>query len=135
MFQLLESRERIAKAQKKLESTIRSAFKQTAIRNIGHPGGHRKEARVRTDGNYWFWSTDHSGDQRPHPRRLNWFGLFQDRDILEISVEINIPHDRKDNNVAGFFARDTESGSIYLFHNGRVGGGRKGVGKSAFLVW
>ena len=37
--------------------------------------------------------------------------------------------------MAGFFARDNNSGSIYLFHSGRVGGGKTGVSKDEFLAW
>lgn len=37
--------------------------------------------------------------------------------------------------VAGFLARHAETGRIYLFHTGRVGGGAKGVSREAFLAW
>src|SRR2546426_6326116 len=34
---------------------------------------------------------------------------------------------------AGLFVRDDDDGAIYFTHSGKVGGGREGVGKSAFL--
>jgi hypothetical protein len=71
----------------------------------------------------------------PNPRRLNWFGLFRVDANLEISVEINTPYEARNDQIAGFFGRDNDTGSIYLFHSGRVGGGKKGVGKIAFLAW
>ncbi|NUG81490.1 hypothetical protein HUN33_15760 [Acinetobacter bereziniae] len=70
-----------------------------------------------------------------NPRRLNWFGLVSDSQSLDISVEINTVYEGRNDRIAGFFARDSETGSIYLMHSGRVGGGTEGVGKEAFLAW
>jgi hypothetical protein len=134
MFSLIESKEKIAKSQRKLEATIRRDFKTKAVKNIGYPGGTTSDAKVFTDGSYWYWSSDYHGNDIPNPRRLNWFGLFSSDADLQISVEINTPYEGRNDQVAGFFARDNDTGSIYLLHSGRVGGGTKGVGKAAFLV-
>lgn len=135
MFSLIESKEEIAKVQRKLEATIRRDFKSKAVKNIGYPGGTTFDAKVCTDGNYWYWSSDYDNADIPNPRRLNWFGLFRENADLQISVEINTTYEGRNDQVAGFFARDNETGSIYLLHSGRVGGGTKGVGKAAFLAW
>lgn len=135
MFTLIETRDDVAKAQRKLEAAIRRDFKKKAVRNIGYPGGTTFDASVVTDGTYWYRSADHDAEHVANPRRLNWFGLFKAEGGLQISVEINTAYEGRNNQVAGFFARDNDTGSIYLFHSGRVGGGTKGVGKSAFLAW
>jgi hypothetical protein len=135
MYSLLESKAEIANAQRTLEATFRREFKKRAVKNIGYPGNTTENAEVCTDGRFWFWSSDRAGANDPNPRRLNWFGLLEDKSALEISVEINTPFENRNDQVAGFFARDSNSGQIYLFHSGRVGGGRKGVGKDAFLAW
>ncbi|MDI1279256.1 hypothetical protein [Methylobacter sp.] len=135
MFSLIESKEEIAKAQHKLEAAIRRDFKTKAVKNIGYPGGTTFDAKVVTDGSYWYWSSDYDVKDIPNPRRLNWFGLFRDDADLQISVEINTAYEGRNDQVAGFFARDNDTGSIYLLHSGRVGGGTKGVGKAAFLAW
>lgn len=135
MFSLIESKEEIAKAQRKLESAIHRDFKTKAVKNIGYPGGTTSDAEVVTDGRYWYWSSDYDDEDIPNPRRLNWFGLFRDDAGLQISVEINTAYEGRNDQVAGFFARDNDTGSIYLLHSGRVGGGTKGVGKAAFLAW
>src|SRR4029079_3467149 len=31
--------------------------------------------------------------------------------------------------------KDSDSGDIFLMHSGKIGGGRPGIGKSAFLAW
>jgi hypothetical protein len=135
MFSLIESKKEIAKAQRTLETAIHRDLKKKAVKNIGYPGGTTFDAEVHTDGTYWFYSSDHDGADLPNPRRLNWFGLFKKDTGLQISVEINTTYEGRNNQVAGFFARDNGTGSIYLMHSGRVGGGTKGVGKAAFLAW
>lgn len=135
MFTLIESIEEISKAQHHLELAIYRDFQQKIKKNIGYPGGTVFDAQVQTDGTYWFWSTDHVGEDVINPRRLNWFGLVSDSQSLDISVEINTVYEGRNDRIAGFFARDSETGSIYLMHSGRVGGGTEGVGKEAFLAW
>lgn len=135
MLSLLESKEEIAKAQQKLEVTVRRKFRGEAHKNIGFPGGTVFDANVSTDDNYWFYSSDCDSSDVPCPRRLNWFGLFRDDTTLHITVEINTTYEGRNDRLAGFFARDNETGLVYLLHSGRVGGGKKGVGKTAFLAW
>jgi len=135
MFSLVESRQEIAKAQRKLEATVKRKFTRRIEKNIGYPGGTTFGAKVSTDDHYWFWSSDHKDAKIPNPRRLNWFGLFQVDGDLQISVEINTAYEGRNDQVAGFFARDSRTGSVYLLHSGRIGGGRKGVGKTALLAW
>jgi hypothetical protein len=135
MFLLLESKNEIAAAQQKLKATIRRELKRKAIKNIGYPGGTTFDAEVLTDGRYWFWSHDHRAMDAPNPRRLNWFGLFWADSDLQIAVEVNTPYKGRNDGVGGYFGRDADTGAIYLFHSGGVRGGRKGVGKDAFLAW
>ncbi len=54
------------------------------------------------------------------------------RKDLNIAVEVNPPHSGTDGRIAGAFAW-SPAGSIHLCHNGRIGGGRRGVGKAAFF--
>ncbi len=135
MFSLLELKEEIAKAQGKLESTIRREFPKKAVRNIGYPGGTNYDAKVVTNGHCWFWSEDHNESDVPNPRHLNWFGLFNEGRDLQISVEINTAYEGRNDQVAGFFARNSDTGTVYLLHSGRVGGGTKGVSRAALLAW
>lgn len=134
MFTLLESKKEIAKAHANLASTIESNFTHKSTKNIGYPGGTTHDANVNTDRKHWFWSSDYK-KETPNPRKLNWFGLFSENAGLQIAVEINTPYVGANGQVAGFFARNNESGKVYLLHSGRVGGGTKGVGKFAFLTW
>lgn len=135
MFALIEAESEIAAAQRKLEATIQRNFKTTAVKNIGYPGGQVRDSTVRTNGIHWFWSSDCKHKKTKNPRRLNWFGIFTEGSNLHISVEINTAYEGRNDRVAGFFARYNRTGSIYLCHSGRIGGGTAGVGKTAFLAW
>jgi len=58
MFSLLESKEDVFKARRKLNATIRRDLNKNAIKDIGYSGGRIRNARVHTDGRFWFWSQD-----------------------------------------------------------------------------
>ena len=92
-------------------------------------------AEAFTNGRYWFRSADHTGRRVANPRRLNWFGRYSDHPGTGITVEINVAYEGHNAQAAGFFARDSDKGQIYLLHSGRVGGGTKGVGKNSFRAW
>ncbi len=137
MLILLESKAAINAAQRKLEATLRREFPRRVVRDISHPGGTNKDAHVHTDGAYWFWSDARDAADHPNPRQLNWFGRYEanDRYDLRITVEANTPFEGRNDQISGFFARDSESDKTYLLHSGRIGGGAKGVGKETFLAW
>jgi hypothetical protein len=50
---------------------------------------------------------------------------------LSITCEINPPKEGIDRRCAGLFVED--GGELFLAHSGKIGGGRPGIGKSAFL--
>lgn len=133
MYVLLETRQEISTAQQSLEKKFKKAFPSLETRDIGYPSGTEYDAKVSTDGHYWFFSRNYSARGKK-PRRFNWFGLLSERGALNISVEVNTFHEGRDNSISGFYARDAETGHIYLMHSGRVGGGKKGVSKKAFLA-
>lgn len=134
MFILIEDRAEIRMAQSELKATINREFSKTVIRDIGWQGGRQSQAKLRTDGTYWFWSTDHKREVA-NPRRLNWFGRIGDGQGVSIAVEVNTPYNGRNDFIAGFFARNSANGRIYLFHSGRVGGGAEGVKKDALVAW
>jgi hypothetical protein len=60
----------------------------------------------------------------PNPNRSN-----------DNAVQINVPYKGVNRSRAGLFAEDVKTKKIYLMHRGKVGGGRKGIGKAAFVEW
>lgn len=99
-------------------------------RNVGWPGGNG------TFDVYWherhgFWV---AFDPNLESRYWCAFGTKDPgtQDRLKISCEINPPKRGIDRRCAGMFLKDAAS-RIYLAHTGKIGGGRKGVGKTEFL--
>lgn len=133
MLSIIESKSGIKSAQAILKRTIFREFTGCETRNIGYPGGTTRNARLRTDGTYWYWTGHHR--DATIPRNLNFFGLMRDTPSVDISVEVNTPYQGTTGNVAGFFARDIDTNTTYLLHSGSIGGGTPGVGKFSFLTW
>lgn len=105
-------------------------------------------AKVFSDHSIGFQGGGHSCDVFWHDEPGFW-GLFEPRIVngrywicfgldnpassspLSITVETNPPIEGINRRCAGVFLRNGE-GNLYIGHSGKVGGGRKGIGKSAF---
>lgn len=76
----------------------------------------------------WIFSQTISGS-----RYWNAFGIGKPSKGSNVSIicEINFPLSSIDRRIGGAFAKDN-SGSIFIVHRGKIGGGRKGIGKSLF---
>ena len=137
MLTILTSSEDKQSAQRRLMRALHTSLPAKVKHKIGFPGpGKTREHAIRSigfDSLYYAYSKPDYDD--PIPRHWNTFGILRsDRSVQHIVVEINIPADRNDGRVSGFFARDPASGAVYLMHDGGIGGGRKGVGKEGFLA-
>lgn len=133
MLQIIEHKAEIRTAQKRLEQALRSSLSNRGKRNIGYPGGNTDQI-VHSSGDGELYCAFATPSDSAVPRYWNSFGIFQeDAPRQQIAVEINVPVHGDDARVAGFFARHTVSGDVYLMHDGGIGGGRKGIGKAAFL--
>lgn len=102
---------------------------------IGHQGGNLESDALLADHRIWF--VNKIDESAAIPRYWNAFGLSDQLKIKgsnHISAEINIPLHGLARGVGGFFAENAK-GNIFLLHRGKVGGGKEGIGKSAFLHW
>lgn len=135
MLRLVEDAKEKRAAQAALEARIHERLAHQGVRNIGYPSGNTNEVLyANTSGDLWAAFAKH--DKAPVPRQWNAFGVFDSkRQAQVITVEINVPTAGNSARVAGFFARDPVNDRVYLMHDGSVGGGKPGVGRSAFLYW
>ncbi len=134
MLKLITSESQISRCQSQLEKALESALPNKRRYTIGYHSGSM-ESPVRFNSKIWFSHTIvHSEDQR----HWNAFGLSKDLATTKsnsIVVEINILHNGVNGRVAGAFAKDNKTGAVYLTHSGKIGGGKKGIGKNSFLKW
>ena len=132
MLVLLVGKSEIASAQQLLQDQLFAQLPQREGKyTIGYQGGNLEVSDLHADHRIWFISSK-SGE-----RYWNAFGLADRLNVSSsnsITVEINSPFSGENGRVAGLFARGDE-GSLYLLHRGKIGGGKSGVGKQAFLDW
>lgn len=136
MLALIQESKSKRAAQATLVRNLKAALTRQGTRNIGFPGGNVDQTVYSAgDGQLWVAFGGPSEDAAV-PRYWNAFGIYRpNRPAQTITVEINIAIDSNTALVAGFLAEDGDTGDVFLMHSGRIGGGRRGIGKSAFLVW
>lgn len=135
MLLMVENTSEKRAAQTMLETSVRHHLTDHGVRNIGFPSGNVDE-RLYANGLGELWAAFGKVDDAAIPRRWNAFGVFDPKRHAQIiTVEINIPTTSNSARVAGFFARDPATDEVYLMHDGSIGGGKAGVGRSAFLAW
>ncbi len=117
-------------AQKMFERTVNASCTKSGQLTFGFQGGAlAAKAYHLSEAGIWvaitalknrYWNALGIGDpfKESHP----------------IVAEINPPKSDINRRVSGLFLNDAE-GSVHMAHRGRVGGGRKGIGLSAFREW
>ena len=136
MHTAIHHRNRISGAQKRLVRRIRKEFRNKVPDIVvGFQGGHLPPQEVFANNRIWFayQSLVNTGV----PRHWNAFGSGHPvwRRSNHITVEVNPAIDGVNRRVNGLFAVDDKTGHTVLLHRGRIGGGRKGIGKTSFMKW
>lgn len=129
-FSVLTDAEEIEDAEDELRAAFERVAAWTEPREFGFQGG----------GGEWlvYYVKQHdvwlAVDDELENRWWNGFGLGEPPEGRQasIDVEVNVPKKGTNRRIAGAFLRD-EDNKLYLAHSGKIGGGRKGVGKAAFL--
>lgn len=133
MLILLEEQAAKNAAQAALEKSLKSYLPYQGEKAVGFQGGNKIES-LYSHGEGQLWCVLTTVDDVPIPRTWNAFGIYQaKRRMQSITVEINIPTENNSAQVAGFFAKDLSTDRVCLMHNGRIGGGKLGIGQKAFL--
>ncbi len=135
MLKIVSKKKAVNAAQGKFAKLVRTAWTSRERRNVTwRPNS--LEMDIAHNGQLWFSpQVADSLNANGNLRHWNAFGPYTPDGNLQIAVEINLPIGRLDNGVSGFVARDREDGDRYLFHDGGIGGGVKGVTRDRFLAW
>ena len=102
---------------------------ETVKVRLGHQGASFP-AKVLWSRKLGIWLFSHTINE---VRYWNAFGRGKPKEanILSTTAEINFPWEGIDRKTGGAFAEDAW-GNIFVIHRGKIGGGKKGVGKSLF---
>jgi TIR domain len=96
---------------------------------LGYPGGQLKASVYHVkNADFWCYPTENKDYHKfyiPFGRGTPSIG------INNMALQINPPHEGENKRLAGVFLTD-HRGRYYIGHTGRLGGGRKGIGKAEF---
>jgi len=128
-MQALESREEIAAAQRELLQRFSDRGAERSDQQINYTT-KPKEVSV-----LWIPELDLWVATSELPNRLrNAFGTGRPSgSALQYVVHISSPKAGANSHVSGLFVRD-DNGRVFLAHDGRIGGGRKGIGRSELFA-
>ena len=136
MLKALTNKSKIRRAHNQLKRELLAIKPEQIITTIGNPSGNLPNTPVQYSPklDLW-WTLEHlvtGGSGRKRYWNCYGKGRPSTSSSTGIAVEINYPEEGRYLAIAAMFARD-ESNNTYLVHSGKIGGGRKGIGKNAFL--
>lgn len=137
MLRILENENEIKKAQENFERALKTKSNKRIPVKIGYRGGY-EEGKVYYSDKYdiWFYFGGPIEGEGKNKRKRFWsvFGAEEPKPNSNVSiiVEINSPVKGIYRRIGGAFAKDDEE-NIWLLHRGKIGGGRKRIGKSLFM--
>ena len=129
MLKVVDNELAIRRHQRQFVRAFRMPETETVPVRLGHPGASEKGRVVWSEKlGIWAFSRKTAGN-----RYWNAFGVGRPAGGASIAItcEINFPLYGIDRRTGGAFAQD-RAGHIFVVHRGKLGGGRKGIGKSLF---
>lgn len=128
MVTIIETKKELSKYQNTLKSNFEAHNPEYITVTVSSRGGSSEtEVMYFKKQNIWVvFSQDHN-------RYWNAFGVGKpiEGENLSIVCEINFPFDGLNRRIGGAFGK--ENGEVVLLHRGKIGGGRKGIGKNLFI--
>jgi hypothetical protein len=129
MLKVVENEPAIRKYQRQFVRALKPIAEETIPVKLGHLGASEKVKVSWSERlGIWFFSRKVAGT-----RYWNAFGVGRPEvgAAIAITCEINFPLCGIDRRTGGAFAQD-RAGQVFVVHRGKLGGGRKGIGKSLF---
>ncbi len=129
MLRIVENEPAIRRYQRQFVRCFRLLTEEKIPVKLGHPGASMKATVSWSERlGIWFFSRKIAGSRYWHA-----FGVGRPEGGAGVATtcEINFPLNGIDRRTGGAFAQD-HGGRIYVVHRGKLGGGRKGIGKSLF---
>jgi len=129
MLKVLDDESAIKRCRRQFIKSFKPFIDEKIPVNLGHPGATVKAKALWSDRlGIWMVNEKMSGNRYGHA-----FGAEKPTGSshIPITCEINFPAKGIDRRIGGALAMD-RGGRIFVVHRGRIGGGKKGVGKALF---
>jgi hypothetical protein len=129
MLKVIDDQQTIKKFSRQFVKAFKPFIDEQIKVKLGHQGASFP-AKVLWSKKLGIWIFSHAIKET---RYWNAFGVGKPRvgTLLSITAEINFPWTGVDRKTGGAFAHDYLN-NIFVIHRGKIGGGKKGVGKSLF---
>jgi len=126
LLKAIEAKGKVERCYDMLKARVSGFGGEPLVVKVGFRGGGGEETVIWIEP-YDLW----------HELSESWWNAFGvGRPVLRgsnsITCEINFAGDGVDRRTGGLFAED-DAGNIYVLHRGRIGGGRKNIGKTGFI--
>lgn len=129
MLKIINDESAIKKYRRQFVKSFKPFIDDKIQVNLGHPGGAFK-AKVLWSSRLGIWThfEKMTGNRCGHA-----FGVGKPTGTFPVPItcEINFPLRGIDRRMGGAIAKD-RYGRVFVVHRGKIGGGKKGVGKSLF---
>ncbi len=129
MLKVLEDESAVRKYRRQFIRSFKPFVDEKIQVHLGHPGGAFRAKVLWSDAlGIWVFHEKISGNRCGHA-----FGVGKPAGTSSISItcEINFPLHGIDRRMGGALAEDRH-GRVFVVHRGKIGGGKKGVGKTLF---
>jgi len=129
MLKVIEDETAIKRCHALFVRSFKSFKDQDIQANIGHQGASTR-MKVSWSSRLGLWNVSRRVTGNPY---WNAFGLEKPERASHIPIvcEINFPLRGIDRRLGGAMAKD-RSGRLFAVHRGKIGGGKKGIGKTLF---
>jgi hypothetical protein len=129
MLKVIEEQLAIKKYAGQFNKKFKSFIDEEIKVKLGHQGAGFP-AKVLWSKSLGIWKFSRAVKE---VRYWNAFGVGKPgaSSVLSIASEINFPWAQIDRKTGGAFAEDSW-GNVFIIHRGKIGGGKKGIGKSLF---
>ena len=129
MLKVIEEQPAIKKYAGQFNKKFKSLIDEEIKVKLGHQGAGFP-AKVLWSKSLGIWKFSRAIKE---VRYWNAFGVGKPgaSSVLSIASEINFPWSQIDRKTGGAFAEDAW-GNVFVIHRGKIGGGKKGIGKSLF---
>jgi hypothetical protein len=128
MFLGITNKKQTARLQQKFGKVLEPFVSEQILTNLGTRAGSWSEKVNYSEELDLWWVLSKANN---NTRYWNAFGIGKPKGSSNIVVEINYPIEEVDFRIAAHWTRD-EKGNYFLFHSGKIGGGRKDIGQSSF---